>query len=396
VPLSDEEFRRLVASPESAKVERKASWAESDAIRKTACAFANDLTGTGVPGHILVGVRDDGTLSGESIDDRLLLQLGGIGTDGSMVPPPSIDVEQRDLDGSSVALLTVHPHTLPPVRLRGVTYVRVGPRTTRASAEDERRLAERRRGGDRPFDTIGVSDAMLEDLALATIRETYLPAAVAPEILAENGRTFEQQLLGLRLIDPAAHPTVAALLAFGIDPLRWVPGAYVQFVRFDGTGVTDPIRDQDAIGGPLPTLLRTLDETLKAHVSTALEIGTDIQDTKQADYPYAALQQLVRNAVMHRSYQSGNAPIRVYWFTDRIEITSPGALYGSVNPQNFGTGVTDYRNPLIAETMRNLGFVQRFGAGLPIVRREIERNGNPPVQFQFEDYGVLAVVKGRA
>lgn len=312
-----------------------------------------------------------------------------------MVPPPSIDVEQHTIDGASVAVLVVHPSALPPVRLRGTTYVRVGPRTNRASAEDERRLAERRRGGDRAFDSLAIPKASLDDLSLTAIRETYLPAAVAPEVLAENGRTFEEQLLGLRLIDSAGHPTVAALLAFGIDPLRWVPGAYVQFVRFDGPGVTDAIRDQNAVRGPLPALLRILEETLKAHVSTALEIGSGIQDTKHADYPFAALQQLVRNAVMHRSYEGGNAPIRVYWFTDRIEITSPGALYGAVNPENFGSGTTDYRNPLIAEIMGNLGFVQRFGAGIPIVRREIERNGNPPARFRFEDYGVLVTVEAR-
>ncbi len=76
------------------------------------------------------------------------------------------------------------------------------------------------------------------------------------------------------------------------------------------------------------------------------------------------MQQLVRNAVLHRTYETTNAPVRVYWYSDRIEIHSPGGLYGQVNPENFGQPqVTDYRNPLLAEAMKALGFVQRFGVG---------------------------------
>ncbi|XPM56364.1 MAG: ATP-binding protein [Leptolyngbya sp. IPPAS B-1204] len=63
------------------------------------------------------------------------------------------------------------------------------------------------------------------------------------------------------------------------------------------------------------------------------------------------------NRRMHRSYEETNAPVRVYWFDNRIEIQSPGGLFGQVNRQNFGQGVTDYRNPHLAEAMKNLGYV---------------------------------------
>ena len=99
-------------------------------------------------------------------------------------------------------------------------------------------------------------------------------------------------------------------------------------------------------------------------------------------YPLPALQQLVRNAVMHRTYEASNMPVRVYWYDDRIEITSPGGPFVAVSIENFGQpGVADYRNPNLAEAMRVLGFVQRFGAGLAIARRELASNGNPPPEF---------------
>jgi ATP-dependent DNA helicase RecG len=106
---------------------------------------------------------------------------------------------------------------------------------------------------------------------------------------------------------------------------------------------------------------------------------------RDVDYPLAALQQLVRNAVMHRSYEGNATPVRVTWYEDRVEILSPGGLYGLVTPQTFGQpGVTDYRNPTLAEALKGYGFVERFGQGLEIVRRTLAANGNPQVEFTLQ------------
>ena len=108
----------------------------------------------------------------------------------------------------------------------------------------------------------------------------------------------------------------------------------------------------------------------------------------------AALQQLVRNAVMHRDYETSNAPVRLTWFDDRIEIQNPGGPYGQVTRDNFGQpGITDYRNPNVAEAMRNLGFVQRFGVGIEIARSTLRENGNPPPEYSVQDTHVLVTVR---
>lgn len=158
----------------------------------------------------------------------------------------------------------------------------------------------------------------------------------------------------------------------------------MQFLRIDGEQLGDPIRDQKELSGPLRELLSQLDEILRVNISIATDIAMDSREIRQPDYPLVALQQLARNAVMHRSYEGTNAPVRVYWFSDRIEIHNPGGLYGQVNEHNFGHGATDYRNPLLAEAMKVLGFVQKFGYGLPLAHRELEKNGNPPPEFSFE------------
>ena len=55
--------------------------------------------------------------------------------------------------------------------------------------------------------------------------------------------------------------------------------------------------------------------------------------------------------------------------------------------------MTDYRNPLVAEAMKVMGYVQRFGLGLPLAKRELEKNGNPPPAFQFQPGSVLVVIR---
>jgi len=105
---------------------------------------------------------------------------------------------------------------------------------------------------------------------------------------------------------------------------------------------------------------------------------------------------LALNALLHRNYESTHAPVRIDWFNDRIEIHSPGGPYGQVNRANFGQpGITDYRNPHLAEAMKNLGYVQKFGVGIAIAREELRRNGNPPLKFEVEDTYVLAIVRRR-
>ena len=117
-------------------------------------------------------------------------------------------------------------------------------------------------------------------------------------------------------------------------------------------------------------------------------------EIRTAAYPLSALQQLVRNAIMHRSYEGSNAPVRVYWFDDHIEITNPGGPYGIVTAENFGRpGISDYRNPSVATVLKTMGFVQRFGFGIAEARRSLAANGNPPPEFQVEPTIVLATVR---
>ena len=231
-------------------------------------------------------------------------------------------------------------------------------------------------------------------------RRVDLPLALPVDILEQNQRSVEQQLASLRFVtflEFNPGQLVLGILTVGKEPRQFLPGAYVQFLRFDGADMTDPIKDQKEIDGPLPDLLRVLDETLLVHIAVASDLATQPTEVRHPEYPIVALQQLVRNAVLHRAYEGTNAPVRISWFSDRIEIQNPGGPFGQVTRQNFGQpGVTDYRNPHIAEVMKNLGYVQRFGIGIQLARKELEKNNNPLLEFVVEAAHVLAIIRRRS
>ena len=395
---TDDELLKLTDETESDLAERKETW-KGDAPekgRQAICAFANDLSDHRRPGVLLVGVRDNGTPSNLLITGELLQTLGSIKTDGKILPPPTITVEKRIVKGAEIAVVTVQPADAPPVLYDGRIWIRLGPRRGIATVQDERILNERRKYRDLPFDIQPVPSSTLNALSRVMFEGEYLSNAFASDIVAANERSYEQRLSACRMIAQADNPipTVLGLLVLGKSPRDWLPGAYVQFLRIRGTEWSDPVVDEAAIDGPLGQIIRRLDEKLDAHNQMAVDITTHATETRTAPYSRAALQQLTRNAIMHRAYEGTTAPVRVYWFDDRIEIHNPGGPFGAVTAENFGQpGITDYRNPHVAEAMKVLGFVQRFGIGIATAQAELRKNGNPPAEFQVQSSAVLAIVR---
>ena len=364
-----------------------------DAIGNAVCAMANDLCGRG-GGDILIGVNDKGhPVEGVDTSDRALLQLTDLRDDGRILDRPSLTVEPGIYQGKPVIRLHVTASATPPVRFEGVAWVRPGPTTRRAGREDERVLAERRRAKDVPFDTRPLTLASRNDLDLETFQQSYLPSMVAPDVIEENGRPVDLQLSSLHLLTPDGLPTALGILAVGLDPGSHIPGAYVQFVRYQGTDLDAPIADEQELRQNLVGLSARLEPLLRSNLRTRL-VEDGFRETPRPDYPLEALREVCMNALMHRNYETSYAPTRIVWFDDRIEVTNPGGPFGQVREDNFDR-VTDYRNPSLAAAMKGLGYVNRFGRGVGRVRKALENNGNAPAEYQV-DAASWAVIIRRA
>jgi ATP-dependent DNA helicase RecG len=235
--------------------------------------------------------------------------------------------------------------------------------------------------------------ASIDDLDLNLFHSTVLPALVSRETIAENGRPIDQQLSSLKIASPNGFPTVMGLLLIGVNPTEFLPGGYLQFVRYDGTGVEAPVSDAQELRSNVINVADRLQNVLRGHLHTSLVSVDGFREEDRPNYPLEALREVCMNAIIHRNYESSNAPIMITWFNDRIEVTNPGGPFGQVNSDNFDR-VNDYRNPSLAGAMKDLGYVNRFGRGIGRVRAALEANGNPPLVFAVDDSSWTVIMRG--
>ena len=227
--MDDRELEHLLQDIESDRVERKESLSDGERIHQAICAFANDLPNHQRPGVVFVGAADDGSGVGLPITDELLRALSDVRE--HLLPWPAMTVEKRRLRGCDMAVIVVEPADAPPVRYKGVVWIRVGPRRARATSQEERILAEKRRSKDLPFDLRLWTSASLDDLDLELFRRVYIPCAVSPDVIEENDRSLEQQLAALRFATSGTpmYPTVTGLLTIGKMPSDSIPAHTFSF-----------------------------------------------------------------------------------------------------------------------------------------------------------------------
>ncbi len=382
--ITDEEIRILLKDMEADNVERTVSTNKTDKFCQAICAFANDMSGRNAPGYLLIGADDKtGRIEGIKITDRLLQNLASHRDSGQIVPLPSLTVQKRSFSEGDIAVVEVQPSDMPPVRYRGRVWIRVSPRRAIANEQEERILIERRMHKARTFDLLPCIGCGSDQMSLALFQLDFRHAAIAPEIIEENDRDLFQQMSALGFWDTLNNcPTNAGALLFAETPQNWIPGAYIQYVRFDGDGLEANMLDERRFADDLLTILRELDIFIKTLFPARPIPVSALREEQCTPYPNWAIRELLMNAVMHRDYQS-NGPITFYRFSHRVEIQNPGGLFGAVTPETF-PDQNDYRNPKIGEAMKALGYVNQFRRGIRKAQALLQKNGNPPAEFTID------------
>ena len=235
--LTEKQLLKLLSDTESAQVERTTSTDNMDKFCQAICAFSNDVSGSGKNGYLIIGANNNGTLSGLKVNDRLLLKISNIRTDGNILPQPVMIVDKFTFDEGDLLIVEVQPSEFPPIRYRGRVWVRVGPRKSIATEAEEKILTERRLSNIHTYDAMPCIGTSINDLDIKLIEKEYLPKAVAEEILLEDKRPIEEQLASLGFYDLRYNcPTNGAIILFGNNPELYIHGSYIQYVHFKGEG----------------------------------------------------------------------------------------------------------------------------------------------------------------
>lgn len=331
-------------------------------------------------GRILIGVSDDGTVTGVSQADvrRLNELLSNTATNNVR---PAINLETENIataDGLVVVVTVREGISKPYADNTGVFWVKSGA--------DKRRVTSREE-----------VQRMLQGADLVHADEVPVQGSTVADVDMDHFKTFFEKHYGEPLEDGAAPLTrllenlnlakastlnLAGLLLFANNPQRYRPAFVVKAVCFVGNDPAgDRYRDSDDIGGCLRDLhARTMSFLLRN--LRRVQAGQGFNTEGELEVSQAALEELVVNMLLHRDYFI-SAPWRVMIFDDRIELVSPGALPNNLTVEHIRNGVSNMRNPLIASfatkelPYRGIGTgIRRALAGIPELGLESDHERN--------------------
>jgi ATP-dependent DNA helicase RecG len=382
--LSNIELKELLADMESDSIERTISTTDTSKFCEAICAFSNDFPNHKKNGYLLIGIDDKtGTPRKIDVSDKLLKDLAAIRDDGNVLPKPALTVQKYTVDGLDIAVVEVFPNMMPPVRYKGRVWIRNGPRKAIAGETEEKLLSERRTSSAKTYDALPCLESTIDDLNIELFKFTYLPSAIDADTLAKNHREIKSQLASLRFFDLVHdRPTNAGVIILCSNAKYFFNGSYIQYVKFLGEGVDSEILNEHSFSGDLVSIMAQLDLFVKNNIESKPIYISELQESVVKEYPFKAIRELLNNAIMHRNYES-NAPIKFYEYSNRIEISNAGGLYGAATPDNF-PNQNDYRNPIIAEALKVLGYVNKFNRGVETAKAELMQNGNPEPVFIYD------------
>jgi ATP-dependent DNA helicase RecG len=341
-----------------------------DAIAATMAAMANTqggllLLGIAGPTNSIIGVRDTATALDRMLQAALSLQPA------LMIPMPTV----VQLKNRAVVVAQV-PRGMPHIYgINGRYLFREGSKNTTLTPRQIRRLMIDR--GEADFETEIVRSASIEDLDWQKAK-SYVASLGRSEsdieaILTRRGCVVRYK--------GRLRPTVAGLLLFGKEPQAFIRGSDITAVRFASKTMGDVFTRQD-LGGTLPDQLRRAETFLVDHLRKTMQLGKAMARSERFEYPLEAARELVVNAVAHRDYSISGDGIRLYIFSDHMDVISPGGLPGPVTVANIKDERFS-RNPAIVQVLSDMGFIERLGYGVDrVIDLMTQQNLRPP---EFEE-----------
>ncbi len=351
-------------------------------------------------GRLLLGVEDDGDVSGvvrPDLDEWVVT----IGRD-KVRPPlePFVEIVRDVSTDRDVAVVTIEPGYAVHARWHNnalTYYLRVGRQSREASTEELARLQQQR--GDVRAELRPVPG--LPALGLDRRRLTHYFSAVRKQKVPEDEAGWERLLLNTEFAVRGIQIPVASLagaLLFSADVGRLLPFAGVDCTALPGKVKDYAVRERLTVRAPIAPLpgdqgrvetglIEQVLAFVRRNTTPTASVGTDGRRVERPAYPDDVVREAVVNAVVHRDYSLTATDVELTIYEDRLEVVSPGRLPNGVTPEAMRDGVRASRNQLLKDTMRDLGFVEHMGLGVPrkIIAGMNSHNGTEPDLLEMQE-----------
>lgn len=398
----------LIRQGENSSVEFKRDDIQSEILAERIVALLN-LQG----GYILLGVEDDGSISGLTREsnraEEWVMQIARDRVLPAVLPYwDTFELEPGKTIG--VITLPADAHNKPYKAKRKsvwVTLIRVGTTTRMATREEEERLYQQ--SGRLRFGLKPVPGTSWQSLDFRRIYDYYtrlLPGDAPSSDDIERWQIELQNLEFMVELRDQIAVTVDGILLFGRNPGRLVPQSGIRAICYSGSEPDYATRADEYIKGPLVPLCDINGSIIESGV---VDSGWDFirrnilpqswlegaQRFESWDYPEEVVREVLVNALVHRDYSVSGTDIMLSIFSDRLEVDSPGKLPNTVTVDSIKSGMRYARNQILVNVMRDYGYVDARGMGIrnKVLPRMLEHNGTEPEFIAEENRFVVRLWK---
>jgi len=368
-------MKDLILMGESSTIEFKTEDVHNNSIAKEVAAFANFLGG-----KLLVGVGDDGRVTG--VSDRKIEQRIVQICRNNIIPSLIPQVEFAEVEGKTILVVTIPKGSSKPYKVRttGKFYIRAGSSSVEPTNEELARFFQN--GELIHYEIKPVHGASIKDLNKGYLNQ-YLREFRGIDENFETEEEFLQALYNLNLltrINGEYAPTIAGMILFGNNPKKFLPQSIAQAVCFSGEDESSDIIEMKESAGSVTEVMEGLLRFAERNSRTKVDFQAGIKRKDMEQYPATIVRELIANAIAHRDYSVWGACNRLYIFADRLEMRSPGRLPNTITIESMKMGVSYHRNPIIIQTLKDYGYVEKIGRGIikcnrklrDFARRELE------------------------
>lgn len=374
--MNKNEIIEIRSQGESSFLEFKEEAFHPDSLAKEIVAFANYEGG-----RILIGLKDDGTVSGVT-DLKVEEKIANI-CRNNIVPAIIPTIEKNVIENETIFIITINKGLHKPYKVKKTNkfYIRVGSTSVEPTNEELIRLFQT--SGQLHFEVSPVIGTTLNDLDELKFRD-YCRNYRDIDLDLEN---ISQFLYNWQFTDEEKQLTIVGMLFFGKKISHYLPQSGIDMICYAGTDVTSDIVDFKSEEDGITSLIEYAIKFVKMNTHVKASFPDDgIKRKDEADYEPFVIRELITNAFMHRDWSIFGQKIKLSIFADRLELFSPGTLPNTLNLTRALHGVSYYRNPIIAQLLKDYKFADRAGRGLQKITLFYKNNNKKSPDFEVETY----------
>lgn len=367
--ISEEQLTKIIDKWETQDVEFKQSIHSYQELSQHMCGLANREGGI-----IFIGISPKKEIIGVAEDlDRLQQRIAAAAK--AIAPPVVPEIEIISYMGKNIAAIKI-PKALDSTyhTFEGVIYSKIGSTLHKFEGQQIAEFLRMKQilSFDETLTTAKISDLdsqKINDYLVLRNQQDFLTSHSIKDFLVSSN---------LATKDGEFKIKNATLLFFAKNPMQFNPQIEIKMVRFSGNEPVNIVA-HELIQTTLVEAVERAIAFVKANLSKRIEVSEQAQREERYLYPAQVIRESIVNAVAHRDYFSKDA-IQIYMFDNRMEITNPGSLPNALPRELFGT-LSVQRNPLTYRILRDYGYVEGLGSGVPRMKARMREYGLDDPEF---------------